>query len=87
MDKAKAMVKGRMLLRIEDTRSVAGWVGAQQLLNNEVKTIDEIIDIVDNLSVADLQRVATDVIKPGILNLAVVGPFRSQARFARHLRG
>ncbi len=62
---------------------MAGWVGAQELLNREVKTIDEIVGIIDGLTVDDLQRVARDVIAQGKLNLAEVGPFHSRARFER----
>lgn len=85
--KAKAMVKGRMLLRTEDTRSMASWVGVQSLLAEEVKTIDDVVKIIDGITVEDLQAVAAEVITSARLNLAVVGPFRSKARFERDLKG
>ncbi len=40
-----------------------------------------------SLTIDDLQRVARDVISHGKLNLAVVGPFRSRARFERLIAG
>ena len=43
--KAKAMVKGRMLLRTEDSRTMASWFGAQELLNRKIRTIDEVVEI------------------------------------------
>ncbi|MBF8299014.1 MAG: insulinase family protein [Dehalococcoidia bacterium] len=86
LDKAKAMVKGRMLLRTEDTRSMASWTGIQQLLAKEVRTIDDVVKIIDAITVEDLQNVAAEVITPEKLSLAVVGPFRSQARFERDLK-
>jgi len=85
--KAKAMVKGRLLLRTEDTRSMAAWVGVQDLLSEKVRTVDEVVKIIDAITVEDLQAVANDVITPDKLSLAVVGPFRSQARFDRDLKG
>lgn len=87
LSKAKAMVKGRMLLRTEDTRSMASWTGIQELLQKEVKTIDDVVKIIDGITVDDLQAVARDVINPDKLSLAVVGPFRSQARFDKDLKG
>ena len=81
--KAREMTKGRMLLRTEDTRSMASWVGAQELLLGEVKSIDDVVDIVEGLTLDDLQRVARDLLTPDKVNLAVVGPYRSQARFER----
>ena len=87
MHKAKEMTKGRLLLRTEDTRSMAGWVGAQELLRNEVVTIDDVVGIVDAMTPAALQAVAKRIITPAKRNLAIVGPFRSQARFERLIAG
>jgi predicted Zn-dependent peptidase len=79
--KAKELTKGRLLLRMEDTRSVSGWLGAQELLTGEVRTVDEVVDLVEAVTVDDLQRVARDVFRTETLNLAIVGPFRSEKRF------
>ena len=87
LDKAKAMTKGRLLLRTEDTRSMAGWVGAQELLLGEVRKIDDVIEEIDTLTAADVQRVAEEVIRMDRLHLAVVGPFRSASRFEKLLAG
>ena len=32
LSKAKELSKGRLLLRMEDSRSVAGWMGGQEIL-------------------------------------------------------
>lgn len=45
--KAKQMARGRMQLRMEDTRAVAGWIGSQELLLDEIKTVDEIVERID----------------------------------------
>ncbi len=87
MHKAKEMTKGRLLLRTEDTRSMAGWVGAQELLRNEVVTIDEVVAIVDAMTPRALQAVAKRIITPAKRNLAIVGPFRTPARFERLISG
>ncbi len=80
------MAKGRLLLRTEDTLSMAGWVGAQELLTPPVKTLDEVVGILDALTPETLQRVARELLLPERLNLAVVGPYRSQRRFERLLK-
>ena len=41
--KAKEFSKGRLLLRMEDTRSIAGWLGGQELLMEQILTVDEVI--------------------------------------------
>jgi predicted Zn-dependent peptidase len=75
LQKAKEVSKGRLLLRMEDTRSVSSWLGAQELLWGEVKTPEEIVKAIDQVNEDDVQRVADK------LNLAVVGPYKSEGRF------
>ncbi len=86
--KVREMTKGRLVLRMEDTRSVAGWTGTQLLLLGRILTVDEVTAIVDGITAADLRRVAQAVLVPQRLNLAVVGPLRSRGngRLASLLR-
>jgi len=78
--KARELSKGRLLLRMEDTRAVAAWVGGQELLSDRILTPDEVVAIIDGLTATDLQHVAQRLL-PGQARLAVVGPFRSERRF------
>ena len=86
LDKARELSKGRMLLRMEDSRSVAMWMGAQQTLLGTVRTVDEVVERMDAVTTDDLQRVASTVVRQEALNLAVVGPFRSDRRFLSLLK-
>ncbi len=83
--KAKEFIKGRLQLRMEDTRSVASWLGGQELLRREILTVDEILDVVDGVTEEELVRVARDLLRPERFRLAVVGPFRSEGRFQKLL--
>lgn len=74
LTKAREMSKGRLLLRLEDSRSVAGWLGGQELLLNKIMTLDEAVAIIDALTAEQLQQVAKDIIKGDKLRIAVVGP-------------
>lgn len=84
--KAKEYIKGRLQLRMEDTRSVAAWIGGQELLLREILSVDEVLTLVDGVSVADVQRIAEQILKPDAFRLALVGPQRSPARLERLLR-
>ena len=86
LDKARELSKGRMLLRMEDSRSVSMWMGAQQTLLGTVRTVDEVVENLDVITTEDIQRVAADVIREEVLNLAVVGPYRSDRRFHKLLK-
>ncbi len=87
LSKVRELAKGRMLLRMEDTRAVASWMGGQEVLLGSVKTVDEVVEQLDRVTVDDVRRVARDLIDPQCLNLAVVGPFRSDKPFYRLLKG
>ncbi len=81
--KAKELSKGRLLLRMEDTRAVSGWLGGQEILNGSIKTPDEVVALVDAVTMADMDRVARATLVGEKLSLAVVGPFKSDKRFAK----
>lgn len=83
--KAKELTKGRLLLRMEDTRAVSGWIGAQEMLTSHVRTVDEVVDAVEAVTVDDLRRVADELFRTDRLTMAVVGPFRSDRRFTGSL--
>ncbi len=74
LNKAREFTKGRLLLRMEDTRSVAAWLGAQELLLGQVATIDETIQSLDAVTSEDVNRVAARLLDQDKLRLAVVGP-------------
>jgi predicted Zn-dependent peptidase len=83
--KVKEMMKGRLLLRMEDTRNVAGWLGSQELLLNRIYTIDDIISIIDAISTEELKRVAQGLLHTNKPHLAVVGPIHSERGLRRLL--
>jgi predicted Zn-dependent peptidase len=74
LTKAKELAKGRLLLRMEDTRSVSGWMGAQEILTGKVLTVDQVVSIVDGIAAAQLNELAQQLIMGDRLRLAVVGP-------------
>jgi predicted Zn-dependent peptidase len=80
--KARELSKGRLLLRLEDTRAVAGWIGAQELLLDRVRTVDDAVAEMEAVTLEDLQRLSREILDLRRLHLAIVGPFRSAKRFA-----
>ncbi len=85
ISKARELGKGRLLLRMEDTRSVAGWIGGQELLTGNIRTVDEVVAILDTVTAEDLQRVARELFRTDKLSLALVGPSRGRKRVERLL--
>jgi predicted Zn-dependent peptidase len=85
LDRARQYLKGRFLLRMEDSRAMASFLGGQELLRGNIETVDEVVESMDAVTVEDIQRVAQDVLRDDRAHLAVVGPYRSKERFAKLL--
>jgi len=75
--RAKEYAKGRLLLRMEDSRSVAAWAGTQEILLNNVSTVEEVIQSINAVTEDDIARVSSRVITPDNIKTAIVGPHRS----------
>ena len=86
LNKAREYTKGRLLLRMEDTRAVASWLGAQELLQDSVRTPDEVVDYLDAVEPADIARVAKSFLSDESMRLAVVGPRGGEKTLAGMLR-
>lgn len=76
--KAKEFSKGRTLLRMEDTRSVAGWLGGQEAVSSKILTVDEVISRMEAVTSEDICKVANELFKPELLQMAAVGPLSEE---------
>jgi len=72
--RSKELVKGRLELRLEDTQNAALWYGAQQLLNGEILTVEEVCQRIDSVTLKDVSAVANELLQSEGLSMAVVGP-------------
>jgi len=74
LTKAKEFSKGRILLRLEDSRSVSGWIGGQEILSRDIMTVDQVLSIIDSITAEELRKLAEETLVSEGLRLAVVGP-------------
>ena len=86
LKKTQEMIKGRLVLSLEDSQQVATDYAVELLLEKKIRTPQEIMKLIDQVTVADLQRVAKRLLKPEKLNLAIIGPFQSESRFRKLLQ-
>lgn len=87
LERARELLKGRLLLRLEDTRGVSGWLGGQEMLLGRVSTPEETVATLDAVTVEEVRAVARRLFHPELYRVAVVGPFRKGARFHALLDG
>jgi len=78
--KAKELSKGRLLLRMEDSRSVAGWAGAQEVLTGRVLSVEQVVSKIDAITVEEMVQLAGELLTGRQLRLAVVGPVTAEER-------
>jgi predicted Zn-dependent peptidase len=78
---AQEYTKGRMSLRLEDTHSIASWLGGQEVLLDEIESLEDVFARIDAVTQTDLQQLAQRLFKEEWLRLAIVGPHKSAAQF------
>ena len=80
--KSREYIKGRMLMRMEDSRSVASWLASQELLMDEITTPDETAASIDAVTPDDVLHAARRLVDVEAFRLAIVGPHEDAAEFA-----
>ena len=78
---ALQLTKGRMMLRMEESRAVSSFLGIQELIRGEVQSVDEVIANISAVTQEDIKRAANRVIKSENLVLSIVGPFDDSDHF------
>jgi predicted Zn-dependent peptidase len=81
LEKARALAKGRFVLRLENPQGMIVFGLGREVLNDPVLEPDEVVAGIDAVTAEDVQRVAQDVIATNGLNLALIGPFEDEKPF------
>ncbi|MEI6532904.1 MAG: pitrilysin family protein [Candidatus Roizmanbacteria bacterium] len=75
--RAKAMIKGRMMLSLEDSYRVASFMGTKLLLEGKIEMPEDIIGEVEKVTKDDIVQLAREFFIPEKLNIALIGPFET----------
>lgn len=86
MVKAKEFLKGRFILDLEDSKSVAALFATTEILEGRVRTPEEIMRKIDQVTIDEIQKVAFDIFRKETLNLAIIGPYKEEERFKKLLK-
>jgi predicted Zn-dependent peptidase len=74
IERVRDFAKGRLELRLEDTRGVSGWLAGQELFLDRIRSVEEVAAIIDGVTTADMQRVARQYLRPELAYVAAIGP-------------
>jgi len=64
---------------------VAAWWGQQVLTDSDMLTLDQVLDRIESVTIADIQRLAQVLWRPQRLTLAYVGPLDSEEHLVNWL--
>src|SRR5690606_10748600 len=65
----KEMSKGRIVMGLEDSRSVASWIGGQELTFGVIKTPEEVMEDIDSVQADAVLDLAREMFREDRLNL------------------
>ena len=62
--------------------SVASWIGSQEATYGEIKSPEDVMELIDAVTVEDVQEVASEILRSDRLNLTLIGPYDNDGTFA-----
>lgn len=81
---AKDHVKGATTLRLEDSSNLAEFIARQELFNRNVETAEQRLEKYTKVKLADVKRVAAEIINFRRLSIAAIGPYKTEADLLKH---
>ena len=78
LNKAKEQLKGNYILGLESTSSRMNSIGKSELLLKKIRTPDEIIDLINAITIKSVSDVIDKVFEPKKLSAAVVGAVQKE---------
>jgi len=86
LSRAKDLLRGRLLIQMEGSDSLATWYGRQAVMRKRLMTPGEWIKAIDKVGAKDIMAAARQVFQDKNLNLALIGQikaegFKPQLRF------
>lgn len=78
---AKDFLKGKMVLRLEDSESLADYFGKQELFFKKLETPEDKLKKYFRVRAKDILDAARKIIVQERLNLALIGPYKDKKEF------
>ncbi len=86
LENAKEYLKGKIVLRLEDSANLAQWFAEYAMFKRKVLTPTEVIKKIDKIDLSTVNRAIERVMKESRLNLAIIGPDRPVDKLSKFLK-
>ncbi|MBI3572936.1 MAG: insulinase family protein [Candidatus Kerfeldbacteria bacterium] len=86
LKRAKEFLRGKMILDLEDSDSLASWYGRQALFHKKIEDPEEAMARIGRVTSKEIQALAKTLFRPSNMRLAVIGPFKQTAPLAKLIR-
>ena len=78
LNTAKKLATGRLLLRLENSRAISGYLGSQKIVSNKITDVEEVIQKINNVSLYEITNLAKEIFINEKLCISKVGPKNSK---------
>ena len=85
IERAKGAVRGSLVLSQEDSGSRMSRIGKNEIVYGQVMGFDDILQAISRVNTNDVREIANEYLTKSP-TLALVGPFKSEAKFEKVLR-
>jgi predicted Zn-dependent peptidase len=85
LSKVKSFLIGNMKMSLEATDDIANFYGSQELMKKQIKTLEQKIKDIKNVTKADIKKVAKIIFIDKHLNLALIGPSKDKGPYLKIL--
>jgi len=86
LQKAKDYLSGTTMLELETSEDRAEFCAGQQILKKKIESPEEIIEKINKVTVADVQKLAKEIFVDEGLNMAIVGKFKDGEGFRSYFK-
>ncbi len=85
LEKAKSYLKGKIILRLEDSEEYSHLIGKYELLQDKLMGAGEVLSKIEAVKIGQVNAVAENLLVRDKLRMAVIGPYDDQSRFEKLL--
>lgn len=78
VNRTKEMLKGRLLISMENSFNISHFFGNKKLLEQKIETPEEIIKKILSVKKEEIVKLAKEIFDKNKLNFAIIGPFEQK---------